>query len=342
MRKLLNTLYITDADTYLSLDGENLVCLKDGTETFRIPFTNIESIFCFSFLGCSPALMGKCAKENVALSFLTPYGRFLARVTGEVKGNVFLRKQQLEKFGEPEEKLRLIRNTIAAKLSNTRALVKRTMRDYPETDADGKLSGYSERLKENIERLYAESDEEVLRGIEGNSAKGYFEIFDRLILKQKEDFKIYSRLKRPPLDRVNAVLSFLYTLYTLDFASALESVGLDAYIGFFHTLRPGRASLACDMVEETRAVVERLTLTMINLKVLQAEDFDVQEAGAVLLNDKGRKKVLIQWQEKKSAEFRHPVLKEKIKWGLLPFVQASLMAKYVRGEIDEYPPFLLN
>lgn len=340
MKKLLNTLYVTDPTAYLSLDGENLVCKKsDGT--FRLPFANIESIFCFSYAGCSPAVMGKCADENVALSFFTPGGRFLARVTCAVKGNVFLRKQQLDVFGDEARRLALIRNTVAAKLTNTRSVLRRTLRDYPDIPSAAALAACADKIAAAASRMYETSAEDEIRGMEGSAAKAYFDVFDGMILQQKDEFTVYGRTKRPPLDRVNAMLSFLYAIYTLDFASALEAAGLDPYIGFYHTLRPGRASLACDLVEEARAVVERLVLTMINLRIIRPDDFTVQATSAVLLNDGGRKKVLTRWQERKREEFRHPVLRQKIPVGLLPFVQANLLAKFVRGEMTEYPPFLL-
>lgn len=342
MRKLLNTLYITDETVFMTLDGENIVCKREGKDVFRLPFANIESIFCFSYLGCSPALMGKCAAENVALNFLSPSGRFLARVTGPVKGNVFLRKQQILKFDDNEVSLNLIRNGIAAKIHNSRFVLKRTLHDYPETDDDGTLSSCVQQLGEAIDEVYVANDSDILRGIEGNSAKVYFHVFDKLIRAQKEQFRFFERTKRPPLDRINAVLSFLYTIATCDIASALEGVGLDPYIGFFHTLRPGRCSLACDLAEEQRAVIDRLVLTMINLRIINGDDFEEQESGAVFLTADGRKKVLKEWQEKKKTEIIHPVLKEKIKLGLLPFVQANLLAKFVREELDEYPPFILR
>lgn len=340
MRKLLNTLYIIDEKAYLSLDGENIVCLLDKSEKFRIPFSNVESIYCFSYLGCSPAFMGKCVSYGIPLCFLSPEGRFLAKVTGETKGNVFLRKKQIELFNEPPVKL--AQNTVATKLYNSIFLIKRSLRDYPHLDEDGKLSHCVERLKEGIQSSYSETDLTILMGIEGNCAKAYFDIFDRLIIQQKDEFQLNARTKRPPLDRVNAALSFLYTIHTYDYASALESVGLDSYIGFYHALRSGRNSLACDLIEETRCIVERLVLTMINLKILTPSDFETQVTGAVLLNNDGKRKVISQWQEKKRTDIMHPYLKEKIKLGLLPFVQSNLLAKYIRGDINEYPCFLMK
>lgn len=338
MKKLLNTLYITEETAYLALDGENIVCRVDDEVKLRVPFSNFDGIYCFSYLGCSPALMGKCAEYGIALNFLSPSGAFLARVEGTKRGNVLLRKRQIELLGNAP--LSLAQNTVAAKLSNTRALVKRSLKDYPQLDEDGALSACVKKLEDGIVQVYEQGDLEAILGVEGNGAKAYFDVFDRLILHQKEDFRLNARTKRPPLDPVNAVLSFLYTIATREYASALESVGLDSYVGFYHALRPGRCSLACDLVEEARCIVERLVLTMINLKQLQAGDFEKQVSGAVFLNKKGKRTVLTQWQEKKRSTIEHPYLKQKIQLGLLPFVQSHLFAKYVRGEIEEYPCYL--
>lgn len=340
MRKLLNTLYVVEEDIYLALDGENVVCRSDNAVKIRLPLSNLEGIYCFSYLGCSPALMGKCAEYGIPISFISPNGNFLARVHGKTRGNILLRKAQFEKLLSPPTVL--IQNTISAKLSNTRSVVKRTLKDYPYLDDDGELSHCIELLTDYIEKVYSQTDTDALRGIEGMGAKAYFDVFDRMILHQKEDFHFAMRTKRPPLDRVNAVLSFLYTILTGEYAAALESVGLDCYMGFYHTLRPGRESLACDMVEETRCIVDRFVLTMINLKILKASDFDVQVSGAVMLNKEGKKKVLTKWQERKRSDILHPYLKQKIQLGLIPYVQSMLLAKYIRGEIEEYPCYLVK
>ncbi len=337
MRKLLNTLYVTRENGYLSLDGENLVLFEDGKEVVRLPFTNLESVVCMNYPGCSPALMGKCAENQIGLCFVSPSGKFLARVTGEVKGNVLLRKEQLHFFENPSRRILLVRAIIAAKIKNTRGVLLRGRRDYPQIDDDGAIAHALEILGENLENLKTEENIDVLRGIEGQSAKCYFDVFNRLIVQQRSDFAFCERSKRPPLDRVNAMLSFLYTVCTNDVASSLDCVGLDPYIGAFHTLRPGRASLACDIVEEFRAIIERLVLSLTNLKIVNANDFEVQVSGAVLLNDDGRKKVITAWQNKKRECVLHSFLKEKVAIGLVPYVQANLLAKYVRGEISEYP-----
>ncbi len=340
MKKLLNSLYILDETAWLTLDGENIVCKCEDKEKFRLPFSNIEDIYCFSYLGCSPALMGKCADLGININFISPQGHFLAKVQGKTRGNIFLRKAQFERFAEPD--ILLAQNTVASKLSNTRYLIKRSMRDNPQLDSDGELSRCIEYLEQGIERVYEMTDTEVIMGLEGNCAKAYFGIFDRLILNQKDDFVVCGRTKRPPLDPVNAVLSFLYTITTSWYTSALESVGLDSCYGFYHALRSGRSSLACDLVEEVRCIAERLTITLINLRKLNINDFEKQESGAVYLNKEGKKKVLTAWQEKKRSTILHPYLNEKIQLGILPFVQSSLLAKYIRREIEEYPCYLLK
>lgn len=340
MKKLLNTLYISEENSYLLLDGENVVVQQENQVKHRFPLSNLESIVMFNYKGCSPQLMGKCVEYGIALNFLTPFGKFLARVTGEKKGNVFVRKEQILLFQTPP--VELIQNTVATKLLNTIQLVKRTLRDFPEIDQDNKVTECIEKLKKIIKKVYSEQDKMILLGLEGSGAKAYFYIFNRLILQQNEDFCLTGRTKRPPLDRVNAVLSFLYTLWTMNYASAIESAGLDSYVGFYHEMRSGRCSLACDMVEETRCIVERMVLSMINRKQLKADDFEVQVGGAVFLNERGKKKVLQSWQEKKQKVVMHPYLKQKIKLGILPFVQSHLMAKYIRGEIDEYPCFIVK
>lgn len=342
MRKLLNTLYVTREVGYLSLDGENVVLSEHGKEVVRLPFTNLESIYCFNYPGCSPALMGKCAEQNVALCFLSPQGRFLARVVGKTKGNVFLRKQQIERFEDKNVQLALIRSIICAKLRNTRNLLMRSKRDNPDSDMCLPIAHCCDILAQNIQKVADESDIDKLRGLEGESAKAYFEVFDSLLLRNRDDFRMYMRSKRPPLDRINAVLSFMYTVCTNDIASALECVGLDPYIGVYHTLRPGRVSLACDIMEEFRAVIERMVISAINLSVLQKDDFVQQVGGAVVLNDEGRKKVITIWQDKKRESLIHPVLKEKVQFGLFPYVQANLMAKFIRGEIGTYPALQVN
>lgn len=338
MRRLLNTIYITDENMYLTLDGENLVCKLEGETRLRIPFDNVENIVCFNYVGCSPALMGKCVKKLIPINFISPQGKFLAKVCGETKGNVFLRVQQIDKF--KEDGLKLSQNTMAAKFSNTARVIKRTLHDNAELREDEEIQGVLKSLSSGIRKVYEASTIEEVVGIEGNCAHNYFSVFNKLITNKKVPFTFEFRSKRPPLDPINAVLSFVYTLSASEYASALETVGLDSYIGFCHSLRSGRTSLAHDMVEEARCLAERFTLTLFNLQILGERDFEKQISGAVWLNGHGRKKVLTKWQERKRNEMMHPVLKQKISVGLLPYVQSNLLAKYVRGDIEEYPPFL--
>lgn len=340
MRKLLNTVYITNELAYLTLDGENLVCKIDGDIKLRIPFENIENIVCFNYIGCSPALMGKCVGKTIPINFISPQGRFLAKVCGETKGNVFLRVAQIDRFRE--NGLVLTQNTMAAKFNNTRQLIRRTLHDNADLRNDTKIQNVIQILTAGIDQLYkAKSIEEVV-GIEGYCAQSYFSIFNKLITNKKVPFTFELRTKRPPLDPINAVLSFVYTLATSEFAAALETVGLDSYIGYCHRLKSGRVSLACDLVEEARCIVERFVITLLNLQILGEKDFEQQISGAVWLNDDGRKKVLSRWQEKKRSDMMHPYLKQKIPIGLLPYVQSNLLAKYVRGDIEVYPSFLLK
>ncbi|MGE1063063.1 CRISPR-associated endonuclease Cas1 [Megasphaera paucivorans] len=340
MRKLLNTVYVTDEQAYLSLDGENLVCKIDGEIKLRIPFENVESIICFSYIGCSPALMGKCVSKSIPINFISPSGRFLAKVFGETKGNVFLRVSQIDCFRS--NAIVLAQNTMAAKFANTRQLIKRTLHDVPDLKMDFDIQQTLQVLADGVNNVLTANSIETIIGIEGNCARSYFSIFNKLITNSKVSFSFTVRTKHPPLDEINAVLSFVYTLLTIEYAAALETVGLDSYIGYCHTLRSGRASLACDLVEEMRCVVERFVLSLLNLRILGEKDFSKQISGVVWLNETGRKKVLTRWQEKKRNVIEHPYLRQKIAFGLFPYVQSNLFAKYVRGEIKEYPCFLIK
>lgn len=285
MRKLLNTLYITQEDSYLSLEGETIVCRLEDKERFRIPFDNVEGIVCFSYMGCSPALMGKCVEKQVLLSFISPQGRYLASVGGGTRGNVHLRVAQIDRFRE--NGLTLTQNTVAAKLGNTVQLLRRSMHDNAVLRQDEEILAVVESLKSGIAEVYDAVDTERILGIEGNCAHRYFSVFGRLMTSGNTMSFTY-RNQRPPLDPVNALLSFMYTVYTNEFASSLFTVGLDPYIGYYHALRSGRVSLACDMVEECRCIVERFVLTLLNLRIITEEDFETQISGAVLLNKDGR------------------------------------------------------
>lgn len=341
MKKLLNTVYVNNPDRYLSLDGENLVISKDGSEIGRVPLHNIESIVTFGHAGASPALIGKCAKNGIGMVFMSRNGHFLARVEGEVRGNVFLRRQQYRYSDDSSKSLSIAKNMIAAKLFNSRWVLERMIRDHCARIDTEKFRQKSIFLQQSIKNAVDTKDMDSLRGIEGEGASVYFSVFNDMILQQKDDFRFVSRNKRPPLDNVNAMLSFAYSLATGMCASALEAVGLDPYVGFMHTDRPGRRSLALDLVEEFRAVMcDRFVLTMINKRLMNADDFIKREDGAVLLTENGRKVFLSAWQKRKYEELKHPFINEKIEWGMLPYVQAMLMARYIRGDIDCYPPFM--
>ncbi len=339
MRKLLNTIYITNELAYLALEGENILCKVEDKTALRIPILNVENVVCFSYIGCSPALMGKCVENAIPINFLTPNGKFLAKVCGETRGNVTLRVKQIDKFRE--EGLLLSQNTMMAKFCNTISVIKRTLHDTPPLREDEELQKAMAFIKSSIESLWNAEDTEQVMGIEGNAARTYFHVFHKLIKNKNEIFAFQNRNKRPPLDATNAVLSFMYSIHTNEIASALETVGLDSYIGFCHALRSGRTSLASDLVEEMRCIIERFVLGLINLKVLNEGDFERQISGAVYLNREGRAKVLKHWQEKKRTDMMHPYLKQKIPVGLLAYVQSNLLAKYVRGDIEEYPAFIL-
>lgn len=341
MRKLLNTLYVTSPNTYLSLDGENIVILKDDVEALRVPLHNLESIIAFGYTGASPALMGACTKRNIALSFMKPSGKFLGRVVGEVRGNVTLRKAQYRLSDDAMESHKIAKCFILGKIYNARWVIERAIRDHgARLDVD-KLKGVSQTLANSLKLVEESQDLEQLRGVEGEAAAQYFRVLDDLILQQKEDFYFNSRNKRPPLDNVNAMLSFVYTLLAHDAAAALETVGLDPYVGFLHRDRPGRVSLALDMMEELRAVyADRFVISLINKREVNAGGFTQMENGAVTMDDDTRKNILKAWQSKKQEEIRHPFLQEKIEWGLVPYAQAMLLARFIRGDLDGYPAFL--
>ncbi|MEG1447288.1 MAG: type I-C CRISPR-associated endonuclease Cas1c [Ruthenibacterium sp.] len=341
MRHLLNTLFVTTEDAYLTLDGENVVVRHGEAEMARFPLHAIEHIIAFSYSGASPALMGACGKHGINLCFCTPNGRFLARVNGAVSGNVLLRRTQYRVADDADSSCRIARNMIFGKLYNTRWSVERTLRDHALRVNEPALAHASELLQAALPIVKEATSLETLRGMEGELASVYFAVFDEMILNGKSDFYFKGRNRRPPLDRVNAMLSFVYVMLANDCASALESVGLDSYVGFLHCDRPGRASLAMDLMEELRpCVADRFVLTLINNRNVTAQDFELRESGAVIMTDTGRKKIIGAWQERKRESITHPYLKEKIPWGLVPYLQALLLARYLRGDLDDYPPFL--
>ena len=341
MKKLLNTLYAMSEDIYLSLDGENAVANRDKQELARYPLHTLQSIVSFSYAGLSPALMGECAKRGIGVALCSPRGRFLVRVCGEINGNVLLRRTQYRAADDEAESCRIARCMIFGKLYNSRWSIERTKRDHGLRVDVNKLQASIDRIKGLYPLVMEEISLDSLRGEEGAGAQAYFDVFDDMILRSKDEFYYRTRSRRPPLDNVNAMLSFAYSLLGNDCASALESVGLDAYVGFMHRDRPGRSSLALDLMEELRPYfADRFVLSLINNRVITPSDFEHTDSGAVLLTDNGRKAFLKAWQERKRDVITHPYLKEKLFWGLVPYVQALLLARYLRDDLDEYPPFL--
>ena len=341
MKKLLNTLYAMSEDIYLSLDGENAVANRDKQELARYPLHTLQSIVSFSYAGLSPALMGECAKRGIGVALCSPRGRFLVRVCGEINGNVLLRRTQYRVADDEAESCRIARCMIFGKLYNSRWSIERTKRDHGmRVDAET-LSNASGQIKELLPRTLDEASLDGLRGLEGNGANAYFGVLDQLILNDKGIFSFNGRSRRPPLDPVNAMLSFAYSILAHDCASALEASGLDPYVGFLHRDRPGRTSLALDLMEELRpCMADRFVITLINNRVMDEKVFIRQESGAVLLNDDGRRKFFKYWQDKKREGLTHPYLGEKLQWGMVPYMQAQLLARYLRGDLDDYPPFL--
>ena len=341
MRKLLNTLFVTSEDAYLALETENVAVYIGEEKKAQYPLLVLESIISFSYKGASPALMGACARKGIQLTFLTPRGHFLARVCGREQGNVLLRKEQYRLSDKLEKSCHIARNFIFGKVYNQRWVLERTLRDHRMRVDAAKLESASQALAGLLPAIETQTDMDALRGLEGEASVRYFHVFDEMVLNQKADFLFDGRNRRPPTDNMNALLSFAYVLLSNDCASALESVGLDSYVGFMHRDRPGRTSLALDLMEELRApMADRLCITLVNNRVLQDKHFERQESGAVFLGEDGRKLFLSAWQTKKKEEITHPYLKEKMAWGLVPYVQSLLLARCLRGDLDGYPPFL--
>lgn len=322
------------------MDGENIVISERQKEIGRLPLHNLEAVITCGYAGASPALMEKCAALNIAMVFLSSTGRFRAKVTGKAYGNILLRKSQYRLTERKEEAVQIARNFIIGKVYNEKSVINRAIRDYPQRLETERLKRVSEQLQASLQQLKEAESMDSIRGLEGEAASRYFSVYNELILQQQEDFQFQVRSRRPPLDRVNALLSFTYSLLTSMCVAALESVGLDPYAGFMHTDRPGRCSLALDLMEELRApYADRFVLSCINKKIVAPCDFEEKENGAVFLNEEGRKKLLSAWQNKKAEKLNHPYLNEKLEWGLVPYAQALLLARYIRGDLDSYPPF---
>jgi CRISPR-associated protein Cas1 len=341
VKKLLNTLYATTEGASLRKDGENLVAEIDGAERGRVPFHMLGAVVVFGGIFISPPLIGALARAGITLVLLDRHGRFEARVEGPVSGNVLLRRAQYRASEQPDE---IVRSIVVGKIANQRTVLQRALRDHgEEMAADRRVAvGSAISQLDRILRRVTSMNEgvETMRGAEGEAAYSYFAVFGDLIRAADPDIRFTGRSRRPPLDPVNALLSFLYTLLTHDCRSAAESVGLDPAVGFLHRDRPGRPSLALDLMEELRPIfADRLALSLINRRQLRTGDFEKREGGAVLLSDAGRKIVISAWQERKKEERRHPFLDESAPLGLVPYLQAHLLARHLRGDLDAYPPW---
>jgi CRISPR-associated protein Cas1 len=341
MKKHLNTLFVTTQGTYLSKDGETVLAKVKKEIKLRVPIHTIGGIVCFGKITCSPFLMGFCAERNVAISFLSESGRFLARVQGPVSGNVLLRREQYRRADDINSSAKIARAILTGKLTNTRTILQRALRDHSKKIDIDEVRQASHSSRYALKRLQLDISLNTMRGIEGDSARVYFKVFDQLITSQKKDFFFQGRNRRPPMDKVNCLLSFLYTLLFHDVRSAIESVGLDPAVGFLHRDRPGRLGLALDLMEEFRPfLADRLALSLINLHRVKKKNFKKTQSGAVLMDDESRKTVLIAYQKRKQDEILHPFLKERISIGLLPYMQSLLLARFLRGDLDGYPPFI--
>jgi CRISPR-associated protein Cas1 len=347
MKKHLNTLYITSDKAFVRKERETFVVEITDEEgnskkAFQAPVHSIENIVCFGFKALTPQLMAFCAENNVGISYLTETGKFLARVYGAQQGNVLLRKAQYAISDNEFESLKIAKPIIAAKVANYRHLLMRHQRNHPDNCSDDVVLS-AEILGRKLSNIEQVESLDELRGHEGECANLYFGTISSLITSQEEDFTFEKRSKRPPLDPANAILSFLYSILANDVRSALETVGLDPQVGFLHQLRSGRPSLALDIMEEFRAYLgDRIMLNLINLKQVTKKDFEIRESGEVRMSDNARKEVLTAYQKKKQEEITHPFLGEKMTIGLLPHIQAQLLARYIRGDIETYPPFYLK
>lgn len=341
MQRFLNTLYITTQKTYLKKRGETVAVVNNNETVATIPLINLDSIVCFGNVLVSPFLLGAAFEHDITISYLTESGRFLARVQGPVSGNVLLRKAQYRFSDDVNKSAEIARFFILGKIANQRAVLQRAVRDHKDIINSSKIEEVIEALRRNIVRVEKENNLEILRGVEGESAEQYFSVFNELILSQKDSFIFTGRNRRPPLDKVNALLSYVYTLLYHDMISACEVVGLDPAVGFLHKDRPGRCSLALDMMEEFRPIIaDRIVLNLINRQEITSTNFETTASGAVIMDEEARKKVIESYQTKKSGVLSHPFLDKKMYLGILLQVQARLFARYIRGDLDGYPFYL--
>lgn len=341
MKKHLNTLFVTTQGAYLSKEGETVAIRVEQKVQMRIPIHALAGIVCFGVVTCSPFLMGFCAENDVTISFLTRNGRFMAMVRGPVSGNVLLRRKQFRMADCKDKAAQMAGFVLTGKMANTRTVLERSIRDHGDKLDRAAIKKVSSRLYSYIRKEMPNPNLDRLRGIEGDAAHQYFSVFDELIFSNKREFAFTGRNRRPPTDRINCLLSFVYTLLVHDVRSALETVGLDPAVGFLHRDRPGRPGLALDMMEEFRPFfADRLVLSMINRNQIRPDGFVTKESGAVTMDDDTRRKILETYQKRKQEILVHPFLSEKVEIGNLFFIQALLLARFIRGDIDGYPPFI--
>lgn len=341
MKKLLNTLYITSPGTYIYREGETVLVNVNNEKRMQIPIHTLDGIVCFGNVACSPPLMQLCGERNVTLSFLSTYGKFMARVQGPVSGNVLLRREQYRRADNPSFSASISRNIVLGKITNCRAVLLRAQRDHGEKIDIKEIGFASDRLLRIAKKMRSDITLDAVRGYEGEAARAYFGVFDHLIVTNKEVFCFHERSRRPPRDKMNALLSFIYALLMHDVISALEGVGLDPAVGYLHNDRPGRPGLALDMMEELRPLIaDRLALTLVNRRQISGQGFRNTENGAVLMDDDTRRNVIVAYQKRKQEEIMHPFIREKVQVGLIPHVQAMLLARFLRGDLRGYPPFL--
>ncbi len=341
MRTHQNTLYVTTQGAYLAKEGETVLVRVEEETRLRVPIHTLSAIVAFGQVLCSPPLLGFCAERGVSVTFLTERGRFLARVEGPISGNVLLRREQYRRADDLNMSAAIARAIVAGKIANSKAVLQRALRDHSDKLNNEKLNEGIKRLSASLMGLRANLALDSVRGTEGDAARVYFEQFNELIIAQQDEFAFAGRSRRPPLDSMNALLSFLYTLLLGEIRGAAETVGLDSQVGFLHRDRPGRPGLALDLMEEHRAwLVDRLALSLVNRQQIKGKGFRREETGGVVMDDETRKQVLVAWQERKKEEITHPFLGEKMTVGLVFQIQARLFARYLRGELDAYPPFI--
>lgn len=340
-KELLNTLFVTTQGAYVHLDNETFRVEVEDETKLRVPVHHLGSVVCFGRVNVSPAAMARCAEDQRDLVFLSRGGRFRAKVIGPTSGNVLLRLAQFRAHEDPDQAVAIARNIVAAKVQNARLLLMREARQTENEEAEQSLRDAAKKMALDIEALPKAEDLETVRGFEGHAAAVYFSAFNRMLRTSDESFNFDGRNRRPPKDRVNALLSFLYSLIRVECQAACEGVGLDPQLGFLHAVRPGRPSLALDLLEEFRApIADRLAMTLINRRQLSPRHFHDSAGGGVSLNDDGRRTVLSAYQKRKAEEIRHPVAQSKTPIGILPYLQARLMARHLRGDLEHYPPFM--